>query len=404
MRRILRWGIVLVLLVILISGSMAFYTVFFGGKDLIIPPLREMSVLDAVDEAERVGLEVKIEQVDSSIPSGTVLAQWPEPGTKVRRDKTILLKVSKGGERKAVPDFRGLEESKALAKIEELGFVPGDILRINDDQRAAGVVIAQNPASPAMIGGDRTISLLVSMGPEPKGGNIPVPDVAQRQETEAKELLSQSGLKVGRTEYVSTTASPEGMVMSTKPKVGTNVRLGSTVVLQVATNRGAQTQPETPAVQPPQTTTVASAPTTSTPPVTPPAPTDTQVGPAGPVQTLTKPEGQAAEPEGQTEGLISGLPDETAPTVQAPGTATPTAGQPTSQQGATGTAKVRYQVPPLTSPMSLKIEMVDATGTKSILSRDVKGGEYISLDAPFVTEGVVTVYLGGEFVWQERYK
>lgn len=403
MRRILRWGIVLVLLVILISGSMAFYTVFFGGKDLVIPPLREMSVLDAVDEAERVGLEVKIEQVNSSIPSGTVLAQWPEPGTKVRKDKTILLKVSKGGERKAVPDFRGLEESKALAKIEELGFVPGDILKINDDQRAAGIVIAQNPASPAMIGGDRKINLLVSLGPEPKGGNIPVPDVAQRQEAEAKELLSQSGLKVGRTEYVSTSASPEGMVMSTKPKAGASVRLGSTVVLQVATNRGAQTKPETPPTQPLQKETVASVPTTPATPMTPSSPTDTQVGPAGPVQMITKPEGQA-EPQGQTEGLISGHPEDLASAVQAPEATTPTPGQVKPQQATTGTAKVRYQVPPLTSPMSLKIEMVDATGTKSILSRDVKGGEYISLDAPFVTEGVVTVYLGGEFVWQERYK
>jgi serine/threonine-protein kinase len=48
--------------------------------------------------------------------------------------------------------------------------------------------------------------------------------------------------------------------------------------------------------------------------------------------------------------------------------------------------------------------MVDATGTKALHGRDVKGGEFISLDAPFVTEAVVTVYLGGEFVWQERYK
>ena len=66
--KILRWAIVLALLVILISGSVAFYTVFFGGKDLVIPPLREMSVLDAVESAERMGLEVRIEQIDSSVP------------------------------------------------------------------------------------------------------------------------------------------------------------------------------------------------------------------------------------------------------------------------------------------------------------------------------------------------
>ena len=120
MGRIFRWAVVLVILVILISGSVAFYTVFFGGKDLVIPPLREMSVLDAVDEAERIGLEVKIEQVESSIPAGTVLAQWPEAGTKVRRDKSIILKISRGGNKKAVPDLRGLENAQALKKIQEI--------------------------------------------------------------------------------------------------------------------------------------------------------------------------------------------------------------------------------------------------------------------------------------------
>lgn len=388
LRKILRWGIVLVLLVILISGSVAFYTVFFGGRDLVIPPLREMSVLDAVDEAERIGLEVKIEQVDSSIPSGTVLAQWPEPGTKVRRDKTILLKVSKGGNRRAVPDFRGLEESKALGKIEELGFVVGEILKINDDQRAAGVVIAQNPASPAMIGPERAIDLLVSAGPEVKGGQIPVPDVTQRQESEARELLFRSGLKVGKNEYVVTTGSPAGMVIGTKPKAGVNARLGSAVVLQIASTKA--TKPKEPEPAEPEAPVVADA---SQP--------ERQMGPAGPVQTITKDMGEGALISGlpSDSTLMSGLPGEGS----SQGTVTVQGQIPPASQ-ATGTAKVRYQVPPLTKPMGLKIEMVDATGTRSILSRDVKGGEYISLDAPFVTEGVVTVYLGGEFVWQERYK
>ncbi len=387
LRKILRWGIVLVLLVILISGSVAFYTVFFGGRDLVIPPLREMSVLDAVDEAERIGLEVKIEQVDSSIPSGTVLAQWPEPGTKVRRDKTILLKVSKGGNRRAVPDFRGLEESKALAKIEELGFVAGEILRINDDQRAAGVVIAQNPASPAMIGLERAIDLLVSTGPEVKEGQIPVPDVTQRQESEARELLFRSGLKVGKNEYVATAGSPAGMVIGTKPKAGVNARLGSAVVLQIASTKAPQPKEPEPAKA--EAPVVADAPQP-----------ERQMGPAGPVQTITKDMGEGALSSGLPSDSTqkTGLPDEGSSQGTVEGRTPPVS------QAATGTAKVRYQVPPLTKPMGLKIEMVDATGTKPILSRNVKGGEYISLDAPFVTEGVVTVYLGGEFVWQERYK
>ena len=117
--KLLRWAVVLALLVILISGSVAFYTVFFGGKDLVVPPLREMSVLDAVESAERMGFEVKIEQVDSSVPAGTVLAQWPDPGAKVRRDKTVILKVSKGGNRRALSDLRGMEQKQAARAIDE---------------------------------------------------------------------------------------------------------------------------------------------------------------------------------------------------------------------------------------------------------------------------------------------
>lgn len=395
MSRIFRWATVLVILVILISGSVAFYTVFFGGKDFVIPPLREMSVLDAVDEAERIGLEVKIEQVDSSIPSGTVLSQWPEPGTKVRKDKSIILKVSKGGNRKAVPDLRGLESTQAVEKIEELGFVAGDILRIHDDSRPAGAVIAQNPAAPAMIENNRKIELLVSLGPIPKDGRIPVPDLAQREEPAARQLLEQGSLRFGGVEYVATQNTPEGMVMSTKPKAGTMVKQGSSIQLVVATNRQKQDQPK---VSEPQVT----APGSAVPPSGKVIVEETtvqvrQVGPAGPVQTVTTP--KQMELAGAT-----GLPVQTQPREQAQ---TQTIQQQESAKPgpiSTGTAKIRYQVPPLTKSLSLKIEMVDATGTKHLLERDVKGGEYISLDTPFVKEGVVTIYLGGEFVWQERYK
>lgn len=386
MGRIFRWAVVLVILVILISGGVAFYTVFFGGKDLVIPPLREMSVLDAVDEAERIGLEVKIEQVESSIPAGTVLAQWPEAGTKVRRDKSIILKISRGGNKKAVPDLRGLEIGQALKKIQELGFTAGDTVKIHDDTRPAGTVIAQNPAIPAVVDDARKIDLLVSLGPVPKDGRIPVPDIAQRDEAAGKDLLAQSGLKFGGAEYVSTQNTPEGMIMSTKPKAGTMVRLGDSVQIVVASNRrkAEPQKPETQVVAPGS----AGRPSGTVVVEEPPARQQLrQVGPAGPVQTVQTPQQQ--ELAGAT-GLPSGTP----------------ASAPAAQTGpaATGTAKIRYQVPPLTKPLGLKIEMVDATGTKHLLGRDVKGGEFISLDAPFVREGVVTIYLGGEFVWQERYK
>jgi serine/threonine-protein kinase len=66
-------------------------------------------------------------------------------------------------------------------------------------------------------------------------------------------------------------------------------------------------------------------------------------------------------------------------------------------------ARIRYQVPPLARPLQLKIELVDPSGTKVLIEREAKSGEYVSLDAPYSRECAVTIYLGGEFVWQDRY-
>lgn len=288
-----------------------------------------------------------------------------------------------------VPDLRGLEYSQAVDKVAELGFAPGDTLKINDDQRPAGTVIAQNPAGASMVPPDRKIELLVSLGPVPKDGKIPLPDLAQLQEAAARDLLAESGLRLGGVEYVSTRNTPEGMVMSTKPKAGTPVKKGTTVVLQVATNRRkeepkAEKTPSETVDEPSGAVVVEQEPSTIR-----------QVGPAGPVQTVLTPRQQevaAATGLATPPAALPGQENQPAPAQPKPGAP------------ATGSAKIRYQVPPLTKPLSLKIELVDTSGTRTILSRDVKGGEYISLDSPFNREAVVTIYLGGEFVWQERYK
>src|SRR5690606_22437752 len=162
---------------------------------------KEMSVVEAVDEAQRLGLKLKIEQIESTLPGGTVLSQWPEPGAKIKKDATVILKVSKGGNRIALPDVRGLEYSQALKKLEESGFQAGDTLRVSDDTRAAGVVIAQSPSAPVMLESTRKIDLLVSQGQVSQNGLIQVPEVLQREEQIARKLVEESGLVVANVEY-----------------------------------------------------------------------------------------------------------------------------------------------------------------------------------------------------------
>ena len=54
--------------------------------------------------------------------------------------------------------------------------------------------------------------------------------------------------------------------------------------------------------------------------------------------------------------------------------------------------------------MNLRIELTDPKGKRDILNRQVRSGESVSVQAQYTQECVITIYLGGEFVWQERQR
>ncbi len=374
MKKIFRWSMILVLLVIVGAGATVIHTIFWGGGDEAVPPMRGISVLDAVSQIERMGLEVRVEQVDSTFPSGTVLSQWPEPGTRIGRNKVVILKVSKGGHRTSLPDVRGLEKDQAVKKLQGLGFSIGDILKINDDTKPLGAVLAQSPSAPAMVEKGQKIDLMISKGPAVAGGKVSVPDVLQREEMVAQKLIQESGLIVSNVEYILTMNTPQGMVMGLSPKAGTLVNPGSGVILRVAK----EGVPETAKTEPPVKEKAVS--------VSMPGMAKTEPS-SQPVQQPSSPESQNS---GETEvAPLETVPEEVKkPEAEIPGK----------------TAKIRYQVPPLTKPLQLKIELIDISGSRIILDKAVKGGEYISINETYGQEAVVTIYLGGEFVWQEKYR
>lgn len=365
MQRFFRMAMIFLVLVIAGSGIVAFYTIFFGGRDVAVPGLAGMPVVDAVSMTEKMGLLVRIDKVDSLQPSGVVVSQWPDPGTRVKKGKIVILKVSKGGDRQPLPDVRGMEYGQAVTRLQESGFDVGDIVRINSDSRPAGIIVTQSPASPAMIPPGRRVDLLVSLGPPRTGGKIVVPDVLERSEKIARQIIVQSGLRVGTVRYEYTFMTPAGMVMNMEPRSGSARSPDSVVNLVVATGKKPEETPQ------PE----ADVPETAD-------------------QTPAVPAGGASTPQTATTPAQVQQPD-AAPAGDAP----PAAPSPGDK-----VARIRYQVPPLAQPMALRIEIVDKNGTRVLLDRQTKAGDYISLDAAYEGQAAVTIYLGGEFVWQDRYQ
>ena len=367
MRSIVKIALLVTILVIIGSGAFAIYSVFWGFRDAAVPNLEGMKVADAASLIEGKGIKLRIDEVDSVQPEGTIVEQWPKAGSMVKKGQIVILKVSRGGARLPLPDVRGMEYGQCVTLLKEKGFVVGEIVRIHSNARPAGVVIAQSPAAPALVPQNKPIDLLVSLGPSRVDGKVKIPNVLDRSEKIARQILGQSGLRVGAVKFRYTLLTPPGMVMDMAPRPGVEVAEGSSVVLYVATSK----KPSTP-----EKKTVLKEP---------------KKEPEKIESVVSNSEPSKVEKEEESAG--------------APTSVTST-GSPSGQESKESTkiAKIRYQVPPLAKPMELKIELIDKKGVKTILKRQVNSGEYISIDAPFVGDAAVTIYLGGQFVWQDRYR
>ena len=387
----------MIALIIFASGAVVVYTVFMKPERIsTVPSFKDKSVVEAVAEAERLGLVVQVEQVASTLPDGRVLAQSPSAGTELRQGKVIVLQVAKGGELHPVPDVSGKSLTDAQEEIRSQGFTLGDVVRIRESGKEAGNVIAQSPAAPANIAAGRKIDLLVQDAGD-SSGNVTVPDVNRMTEKEARNVLEAGGVKVQAVDRVYSPLLPEGLAIETRPGAGTSIKAGEGVILKLATQRRpagfmdadsnsgnvrrVTSQQNTPAEQPAQTP--------QTPKTTPSTPAKAQT----PQEAIR----QATQQNTPAPAAATPKPAATPAPAAAPSPAP-------ASSGGSKTARIRYIVPPITRPMNLRIEVTDPSGKRDILNRQVSRGDTITTTARYSGECVVSYYLGGEFIGQERYR
>ena len=395
MGRIHRWGMLVAFLVIIGCAYLGVKMVFVEDKDVAVPGVTGMQLVDALNALQTRGLLAKVDKVDSSAPEDTVVAQNLSAGEKVSKGKVVLLRVSKGGAAQAIPDVRGLKFEEGVKMLSDAGFKVDRVVRVTDKLTPSGTVIAQNPAAPQRVSSNSMVTLLVSSGAKGENSFVAVPDLRGYGQQAAIDMIEQLGLRLGQTTESPSDAVPEGSVLSSRPKAGSRVPAGSLVSL-----------------------TFARAPLpTDAPPVEAPPANDQDPARAEAVRKVvikeTKPVTIPTKLPARDETQVVETPAQTAKPAAPAATQTPA--QPAQQQqqaqpqqaakpsGPQKTAKVRYQVPPLTKPLSLKIELMDDYGTRVLKDGTAKSGEYISMNVPYTGEARVTIYLGGDFVWQDRY-
>ncbi|WP_431914152.1 Stk1 family PASTA domain-containing Ser/Thr kinase [Micromonospora carbonacea] len=128
------------------------------------------------------------------------------------------------------PELVGLTKAEAEGQAGRGGFVLRYAEPRYDEQVPRDAVLTQEPASAARIVKGGTITLTLSRGPE----RLPVPDVVGKDFDLAKDDLTNAELVVvkGGSRYDDTL--PEGVVVATDPKVGTEVKPGAKVTVTLS--------------------------------------------------------------------------------------------------------------------------------------------------------------------------
>ena len=227
-RRESRWWLWLLVLLLLAALGVGAY-LLFAPKKVAVPDVVGSTSAVASQKLQNAGFEVNIQTVISdSVATDHVATQNPQPGVKAKEGSTVTIIVSSGRGEATVPGVLGQKQSDAEKAMKDAGFKT-DVRKESSESVPKGRVISTSPPENSQLEKGRTVTLVVSGGPQ----QVSVPDVVGKQEDEARTALEDAGLRADVSQEESTSKDP-GTVLRQDPTSGGKVDKGSAVKLVVA--------------------------------------------------------------------------------------------------------------------------------------------------------------------------
>jgi serine/threonine protein kinase/beta-lactam-binding protein with PASTA domain len=228
-RRPGRTAAIVILVLALVLGLAGWYVGAGPGSKIPTPDVVSKTEATAEQMLAAKGLHGRVVEVFSETARvGLVVATDPGPGKSVSKHGTVVLDVSKGPERYAVPTLAGLATSKAEDALANTHLTLGEVTQEYSDTVKNGLVISSDPVSGTLLAPDKPVNLVVSQGPAP----VQLDDWTGKPATQATQTLEGDGLTVKATQKYNETV-PQGDVISQSPGPGT-VHRGDTITLVVS--------------------------------------------------------------------------------------------------------------------------------------------------------------------------
>jgi serine/threonine-protein kinase len=207
---------------------------FAAGRWTHTPNLTKLSSSAAMERAKsaHVTVQVGAPEFSSTVPKDAVVEQTPTAEQKVLRGDTVTIRLSQGPQLFQVPLYDPAGGTSLVDYKSELIAAHLNIADPPTTQYSptviAGNVISVDPAVGQNEKAGTTVTVTVSLGPEP----ITIIDYTGQPADQATTALTTAGFNVVPTQDYSTTVKA-GLVISQTPPGGSG-KLGDTITLDIS--------------------------------------------------------------------------------------------------------------------------------------------------------------------------
>jgi beta-lactam-binding protein with PASTA domain len=221
------------------GGFILAYTVVFlfvfptrlTPQDVTVPSVLGLTFDDARQRLGAAGFTAQQGESRFNVgsPRMTVLSQAPAGGAAAPHGTKVVLDVSAGQRKVAIPNIVGLTRDQAQLALEKVGLEMGPVVE-RESPLPRGEVMASSPLAGAEAILPSAVTLTVSSGP----ATVTVPDLVGQPLAQARSTLEQLGLRTARVTVDSAAADPDGTVTRQTPAPGATIDAGGAVGLTVA--------------------------------------------------------------------------------------------------------------------------------------------------------------------------
>ncbi|HEX5522483.1 MAG TPA: Stk1 family PASTA domain-containing Ser/Thr kinase [Pedococcus sp.] len=224
-----KWAVAALLLLAAATAG-AWYFTMGPGSPTVVPVVVGQTFEQAQSRLSAAHLNAKrVDAFDERVGRGLVISANPGAGAEVGRSTGVVLTVSKGPERYAVPTLVGSTATEAKARLAENRLMLGGSSGAYDEKIPAGQIVSSTPKAGTQLRRGTAVTIVVSKGRQP----IDVTDYTGKPADQAVAALTDAGLRVDATKQEFSTDVPKGSVISQSPATGTLFR-GEQVTLVVS--------------------------------------------------------------------------------------------------------------------------------------------------------------------------